>query len=80
MSDKTFDKINQAVRKLQNPTTELDELHLALLYSALSWQAEYEEFPACYDDGRLIPAGRLYRVSPEGRAIVDLAEYIAGES
>lgn len=75
MSDFTLDTIEAARATLSD--SPLDERLRDLFNAALAWRDEYDRAPEFYPrTGEFIPAGRLYKQTPEGRAILEMARYV----
>jgi len=54
------------------------DAQIAALRAGWVWFDDFEREAPTYGDGRAVSASRLFKVSPEGRAIMQLADAILG--
>ena len=81
---KTEELLTAALRKVEGYDNELARAHADVFRAGLQWFTEFEISQAegnwRYSDGRFMSADRMYRIAPEGRATIRLAEAILGVS
>lgn len=75
----TLELLKSAVSKLDTDD-RFYEVHLELLNAAISYIYDVEhDDEAVYADGRKMSGGRLLKVGPWGRAVIELANKINEE-
>lgn len=74
--------LTEALRKVEGYDNELARAHADVFRAGLQWFVEfyYEEDDWRYRDGSKMSPDRMYRITPEGRATIRLAEAILEES